>query len=463
MNVKGVGVGQQFAPGQNKGVGGGNALAQSLTNAGLMFPGMNMSSVIQTILKNMAPYGFTPQNQPPGQSPSELGNQLKDALASMQKTYGMPANGKLDAATVSLLKQLGVVPPAPSGPAGVLDVKDGFERSAIGNSSAGAGQLSQAESDSVMQQLRNFVDKNFGGSLKAFTDWVARTVDNLRNLVGGSREPPKTDQPPPNQPTQAREGAQAGQGAATSGAQQTTSKDAQITQQARADRGTPTVAAAVQGSAASQSLTTEQQRVANLAGLVNPTGVGLPQGKGDPNAVAGIGQNAGQQARSKVGEGDEQAKQAKVDKDGSATDDEEEGKEKETANSYSGDDDFSDDKRGHAQLDLDALAARGPYEIPALSQQVLLALQTIYKEPEQANRATAYRWDVTFYKPGIYSAGQKAQELLHFVVENATSFDPVWEQARGELQKFLNRLEPRAKPLVRGDFEGALRRARVSE
>jgi len=450
VNVKGVGAGFQQAPGQQK-VGAGNALAQALSNAGLMFPGQNMSSVIQTILKNMAPYGFTGQPQGQGQSPNELGNQLKDALASMQKTYGMPANGKLDAATVSLLKQLGVVPPSPSGPAGVLDVKDGFERSAIGNSGSSnagaAGQLSKAESDSVMQQLRNFVDKNFGGSIKAFSDWVNRVVDGMRNLVGAGRE-----------------GAAGGEGAALSGAQQNTSKDAQVTQQARAERAAPTTAAVVQGAAATQSLTTEQQRVATMAGLVNPTGIGVPQGKGDPNAVAGIGQNAGQQARSKVGEGEDQAVQkAKVEKDGSATDDEDEGKEKETGNAPSGDDDFSDERRGHAQLDLDAMAARGPYEIPALSQQVLLALQHIFKELDVANRATAYRWDVTFYKPGVYGAGQKAQELLHFVVENATSFDPVWEQARGELQKFLNRLEPKAKPLGRGDFEAALRRARVSD
>ncbi|MBN2362366.1 MAG: peptidoglycan-binding protein [Deltaproteobacteria bacterium] len=438
--VKGVGVGLQHAPGQ-QGAGTGNNLAQTLSSLGLMLPGQSMNSVIRTILKNMAPYGFT------GQGQGDLGNQLKDALASMQKTYGMPAEGKLDAATVALLRQLGVVPPAPSGPAGLVDVKDGFERSSLGTSSKNAGTsapLSKAEAESIMQQLRNFVDSNFGGSMKAFSDWVNRMVEGMRNLIGGGRD--------------------AGGGAALQGAQQSASKDAQVTVQQRADRGTPTAAAAVQGNPAAQTLTSEQQRVVNLAGLVNPTGVGVPQGQGNPHAVAGIGKNAGQEARTKVGEGDEQAKdKSKVERDGSATDDEKEDEERETGNAPSGDDEFADDRRGHAQLDLDAIAERGPYEIPTLSQQVLLALQNIFKEPEVANRATSYRWDVTFYKPGIYGAGQKAQELLHFVVEDATAFDPVWERARGELQKFLNRLEPKAKPLAKGDFEAALRRARVSD
>ena len=79
--------------------------------------------------------------------------------------------------------------------------------------------------------------------------------------------------------------------------------------------------------------------------------------------------------------------------------------------------------------------------MPSLSEQAHAALQLIKKDKSEDNRATTYSWDVMFFKPGIYGAGQKAQELVHLSVEKAAAFDPVWQKAQVNLDALVKRGE----------------------
>ncbi len=98
-----------------------------------------------------------------------------------------------------------------------------------------------------------------------------------------------------------------------------------------------------------------------------------------------------------------------------------------------------------------------------MSEQAFAALQKIQRDPSAQNKATTYSWDVVFYKPGIYGAGQKAQDLVHLVVQSATAFDPVWQKAQANLQALVRKLEKDGPVPTVDDIVGALRQARARE
>jgi hypothetical protein len=177
------------------------------------------------------------------------------------------------------------------------------------------------------------------------------------------------------------------------------------------------------------------------------------QGRGKQGDRAGaIGGGEGEGAPEEAGEGD-----------GQSTDPDDDGSERDTGNAPSGDEDFADRERGHAQLDDGSADGEGFYEIPPFSEQIAQALSSIARDPEVATRATTYSWDLVLYKPGVYGARQRADELIHLEVRSATPFDPVWEKARTEIGRILRRYQPGALPPSRAELEVALRRARVRE
>lgn len=138
------------------------------------------------------------------------------------------------------------------------------------------------------------------------------------------------------------------------------------------------------------------------------------------------------------------------------------GEVEDAHNAPAGDDDHSDRRRGHATLDDGSDDDEGYYEVPALSAQIAQALEGIVRD-DDAKGATTYSWDVTFYRPGIYGRRQPTEPLWHVVVERASPFDPVWSEAREALASRLGDLEPDSAPPSDDDFQRALRRARVRD
>jgi hypothetical protein len=133
-------------------------------------------------------------------------------------------------------------------------------------------------------------------------------------------------------------------------------------------------------------------------------------------------------------------------------------------NNYAGDDDDNDDRRGHANvddrdLDNDVDGAFDHYEVKKLSQQIDESLLGITRDDDGSGAAT-YAWDVRLHRPGIYSARQPAEELLHLAVKSAGPFDPVWQQALSALNERLRRFEPGAAVVDAAALTRALQRAR---
>lgn len=196
---------------------------------------------------------------------------------------------------------------------------------------------------------------------------------------------------------------------------------------------------------------------------------GVQEAAGDPTATRGHGEVKGQGAGQKgqggaEGGGDTRGAGpgALAPQDGPA------GDETATGNTKAGDDDFLDETRGNANVrhddddnaDQATLEGEGHWRVPPLSEQVRAALEKIARDDDGSGPVT-YTWDVTFHRPGVYAAGQPAEELWHVGVHKATAFDPVWQQAADALVSRMLYAEPDAPPLTIHDFILALRRARV--
>jgi hypothetical protein len=131
-------------------------------------------------------------------------------------------------------------------------------------------------------------------------------------------------------------------------------------------------------------------------------------------------------------------------------------------NAPAGDDDREDARRGHATTDDGDEHERGHYEVPLLSRQITEALDSIVRD-DDGKGPPSYEWDVTFYKPGIYGAGQPAEPLWHIGLARTSPFDDVWGEAARVLGERLTQLEPEARAPTAEDFERALRRARYRD
>jgi peptidoglycan hydrolase-like protein with peptidoglycan-binding domain len=138
------------------------------------------------------------------------------------------------------------------------------------------------------------------------------------------------------------------------------------------------------------------------------------------------------------------------------------GLEGEDGNAPAGDDERDDARRGHATLDDEEEHERGHYEVPHLSRQIVEALEGIVRD-DDGRGPPSYAWDVTFYKPGVYGAGQPAEPLWHIGLAHTSPFDDVWREAARVLGDRLATLEPEARAPTTEDFERALRRARYRD
>jgi len=251
----------------------------------------------------------------------------------------------------------------------------------------------------------------------------------------------------------ANEKAPAGSGA-NSGAGKEAKADAKTTaSQSRADASASNSLA--QGSMKTDASAAERARLQNDDGA--PATMRGVQSQADLAALAGRAALGEGQAL-KSGSGGDGSGQI-GDAQGGAASDDEDGTENLETNAHAGDEDESDEDRGWANMKAEG-DGEGYWQTKTLSTQIVTALDDITRDDDGTGPAT-YRWDVTFYRPGVYGAGQPATPLWHIGIEQVTAFDAVWDNARRVLTKRLAQLEPDERPLTAEDFEMALRRARV--
>jgi len=485
------------------------AQIRALDTAGLVPPGKSPVPVVEQVVHNLRGLGFNPSTQ--GQ---DVGAQLREALTQLQNRAGLPANGELDRGTLNELLKVGVLREprhtttdrptkdryevarnrdfiteisnprarAQKGEAkqkNFLSLLGGLLRGALGGRAGRAGGNAQAGQaagaqpgadaaaaaktastvvpppqapiaqprDAVPVKMAAQLSKADAPASKADAPLQKTDAPVIRRGIVSDRPVSRQDVQRPATPNQPRSVAEAQSRAGNEAA-----------------TGRSTMSSQVQGPGTTQSPTTEQARAVSLTAQQDPTARGLPAGKGDPRAIQGQGQSIGEAAaRYDLGMTHAGAIREAQGTDGDWHEAEEGATERDRGGSSSGQEHSQDGERGHAMMDDGSGDGEGFYQVQPLSQQIYEALATISRDPESANRATTYSWDVTLYHPEIRGAGQAAKPLFHLVVVSADPFDPVWERARAELARHLGRLEPDVPSPQQEDFTSALRRARVSD
>jgi len=505
------------APAGRGGRGERADLANTLRAAGLLKAPSQLNKISQSIIKNMRAAGFD------GGGKRGVEGQLKHAVTQFQRANDLPQTGRLDQPTVAALKDQGLLTlPGQQRPGGAQARGEGrapvgAQRGQAPPPAARDGYAKATQNKILPQQPRNLPraagEKSGGENFLSFLANLLKGTLGVGKGAGGAggnaaggaeggaeagaqqqagaeagRGAPQEARPQearaqqqarPQETREARQDArqqeakpqeqrpqearaQAGRGAQAGGsAREAAATVAKPAIQARAD-GQPAQAAAP-GVAAAQSRAAEQQRVVSTTATQDPTQKGLTQDEGDLDALEGQGKKVGERSgRGEDGEDEDGAPEEADGEGGVGLEEEADATERDVGNATSGTEHARDLERGHATLDDGSEAEAGYYEIPPLSQQLREALSSIEREAGRDHKTTTYRWELTLYRPAIYGAGQKAQELLHLVVDEATAYDEVWQRARDEVNKHLRRLEPDAAPLELEDFVRALQRARVA-
>jgi hypothetical protein len=431
-----------LGPGAQLGAAGlppSQALKSLLTAAGLLSGGADPSAVAKSIINNLKAQGYVPRS-----AGETLDNQLRQALFAFQKANGLKTSGAFDKATLSMLKNLKVLTPNLRASAGVVNVKDGFERAMMPAPSAKAA----GQELSLAQNLRNLLEARFGAPGRALGDALVAVAEAGARLGGFFSS--------------------LGEGALNSvnnlvtgaGARAEAEAQAQAQVQGRTEGNPANVTA--HGLVPTSAKTDDRGRAQAAFARKQAKARGVESG--DPLAAEGVGDESGNRGFLGGGEGEQGAPEQGEDGDGIAVGAiEDEATERFTGNAASGDEKFADPSRGHATLDDGTAAPEGHYRVPLISEQIRLSFAAIRKDPSLPNQPTTYSWDVHIYRPAIYGPQQKAEELLHLEVRSADAFDPVWEKSLQALARHLKRTEPDAAAPELVDIQVALRQARVRE
>jgi peptidoglycan hydrolase-like protein with peptidoglycan-binding domain len=444
MAIRDVGGGAK--PGVGAGTAGGlpPTVEKGLNEAGLTQGGKSPKQAAQSLVGDLARAGFS---APAGTPKRDLAGQLAAALRAFQQANGLPANGQLTAATAQALKNAGVLGSPEDQQSLKKAERDGFERGA-------PSLLKQGERQRAELVNQGTPDTNF--------------LDALLNQLGpgGPNEGTSaTDIKGAAQATEAQAQnvdkkvaeAKKGEGVHKKGTAAEAQKDDLTPANQQLDRGTGVGVKVMRGLKTESTKTDEQRRRDALSGK-DPTELGILDEEADEDAIAGTGEDGQKQRRGQGG--DEEGAQAEGAEDRGSGGPGEEGRERDRGNASSGDEDLDDERRGHASIDDGSEDAAGHYRVPSMSEQAFAALEKIVRDAALENRATTYSWDVTFYKPGVYGPGQKAQELVHLVVDKATAFDPVWSKAQANLQALVSRTDPDGQVPSLDDIIQAIRQAR---
>ncbi|OGQ25158.1 MAG: hypothetical protein A2138_06705 [Deltaproteobacteria bacterium RBG_16_71_12] len=419
-------------------------LEQGLGEGGLLKGGASPQDAAAGLLGRLAKAGFS---APAGQA---LGAALTAALKQFQAKQGLPPNGKLDGPTLGALQQAGVLqqqePPAAQQQKAA---RDGFEK----NAPSLLKQGEQKRADLVNQGTpdTNFLDALINQLGPGGPNEGTSATDIKGAAAGAESRNVETQQ------TLAE--AKKGEGVNKKGSTTTSDQDVSVPSNQQLDRGNAQGVKVARGLRAETTKTDEKRRKDALAGQ-DPTELGILDEEAEEDALEGAGDD-GKRRRGKGGDQESGGQ----DQDGSTSGGsgvgaEAEASEQDRGDAASGDERFQD-QRGHASLDDGSGAEAGFYRVPGVSEQCFAALERISKDGSVENRATTYSWDVTFYRPGTYGPGQKAQELVHLVVDKATAFDAVWAKAQANLTALVKRVDGEGAVPSLDDIIGAIRQARA--
>lgn len=441
--------------GQKPSVGAGTAgglppsVEKGLSDAGLLQGGKSPRDAAIGVVANLSRAGF---QAPATTARGDLAAQLTAALKAFQQANNLPANGQLNAATAQALRTAGLLGGSQAEQAQQAQQqktadKDGFERGA-------PSLLKQGEKQRADLVNQGTPDTNF--------------LDALLNQLGPGGPNEGTSASDVHGAAQASEAqahnvdkkvaeAKKAEGAQKKGSTSEAQKEPEVASNQQLDRGTSSGVKVARGLKTDNARTDEARRRDALAGH-DPTELGILDEEADEDALEGTGEDGQQKRRGQGGE------HGGASDDGSEASGSagpgEDGRERDRGNASSGDDDHGDERRGNASIDGGGEDGAGHYRVPSMSEQAFTALDKIVKDAAVENRATTYSWDVTFYRPGVYGPGQKAQELVHLVVDKATAFDPVWSKAQANLGALVKRLDPEGQAPSLDDIIQAIRQAR---
>jgi hypothetical protein len=418
------------------------AVQQQVSNSGLVPAGQSPADVAKQLLGSLNGKGF----QAPAGASKDFATQLSASLRQFQQAQGLAQTGRLDAATSDALKNLGLAgaPASPEKPAEKA-LRDNFER-------GGASLLKQGEKSRVDVAKNSTPDTNFLDALLNKLGGDKGVTSDKQGFVGGSAET-STQTKKADGTAEVKKASSDDKGSvdakkAKDDASQPLDRNAREAKQLQVARGLK----------AEQAKPEDLRRRHSLAGK-DPTERGILDEEADEDDDTGNGGDGQRRGRGGDRQGGHDAEGA--DTTGGAG--ERKGEHVEKGNAHSGDTNHDDARRGHAVLDDGGEDDAGHYRVQSVSEQAFAALERIQRDKAASNKATTYSWDVTFYRPGVYSAGQKADELVHLVVKEATAFDPVWQRAQANLQAMIRRVDKDTPVPTVDDIVGALRQARARD
>lgn len=422
-------------------------LEQGLGEAGLVKGGASPQDAASGLLGRLAKAGF---NAPAGQA---LGAALTTALKQFQAKQGLPQNGRLDGPTLGALQNAGVLhQQEPAGTKEQKSARDGFEKNAP--SLLKQGEQKRAELVNQGTPDTNFLDALIN-QLGPGGPNEGTSATDIKGAASGSESK--------NVETQQKLAeAKKGEGVNKKGSTVTSDQDMATPSNQQLDRGAAQGVKVARGLRAESTKTDEKKRKDALAGQ-DPSELGILEEEAEEDALEG----AGDDGNKRRGRGGDQESDGQ-DQDGSSSGGsgvgaEAEASERDRGNATSGDEQHLDEARGHASTDDGSGAAAGHYRVRAVSEQCFAALERISMDASVENRATTYSWDVTFFKPGTYGPGQKAQELVHLVVDRATAFDAVWVKVQANLTALVKRVDGDGAVPSLDDIVGAIRKARARQ
>jgi hypothetical protein len=384
----------------------------------------------------------------PAGGKNDLATQLIAALKVFQQANGLPVNGQLNAQTMLALKNAGVVgDPAQLAAQTKQAEKDGFEK---GPTLLSKGDKLRADAVKLGTPDTNFLDALLNQLGTGGPNEGTSASDVKGAAHANEAQSQQVDKSKVAEAKKAENAQKKGSAA--------DARDNELaTPQQRLDKGTGIGVKVNRGLRASETRTSEKKRNAALAGE-DPTELGILDEEADPEALEGAGDD-GDKKRGRGGEhagGQAEGEETSASAGGAG-----DGNERDRGNASSGDQDHDAERRGDAQMGDEEGA--GHYRMATVSEQAFAALTKIARDAAVENRATTYSWDVTFYKPGVYGAGQQAQELVHLVVDKATAFDPVWHKAQANLTALVSRTDPGGHVPSLDDIIQAIRQARARE
>ena len=445
MAIRDVGGGAGPKPQVGAGAAGGLPanVERGLNDAGLVKGGQTAKDAAQTLVSNLKGAGFDPGPA------KDVVVQLSTSLKSFQGQNALTKTGQLDPATQAALKNAGIIKneAAPATQKTPAQEKDGFDR---GATLLKQGEKSRADVVNNASPDTNFLDALIN-QLGPGGPSEGMSASDVKGAAEASEAQAKADA----KVSETKKGEGVNKKGSTTDAQ----KEPEGPSNQQLDKANSSGVKVARGLKTDNAQTDEKRRKDALQGH-DPTEAGILAEEADEDALEGAGDD-GKKRRGQGGDhdggGDEGGDDAGTESG------ERDGDERDQGKHHSGDTNYNEAGRGGAVLDDGSGVDEGHYRVPSMSEQAAAALDKIVRDAQVENRATTYSWDVTFYRPGVYARGQRAQEIVHLVVDKATAFDPVWSKAQANIAILVKRLDQGGSVPSLDDIIAALRQARARD